>query len=302
MFLNGHHIVEFAINRWGLTKKALAKGYLFCSIYSLSRKNKPLYIEPRKGYNNLFNVDYKGSAAKGENKNDLLNALIDYLEKNNFKRDADFIADKIKSNAEYKNIIIELLRRANTHPDNNEALDENKISEAETLENKILNKSEDMTKEKEIYEMRVSLDSALEKLEHDTLGQGIYSVFREIYDDSGIPDYIQGMPKREFDITPFVKDIEQNLLEIYRPHFYAEMYMLVVEFCNELKKFNNLTALYTLEISAESRNELVAQQRKRLESLYKSMGASKIHNAFISHEYDLATDEVVYKRFSILDN
>jgi len=280
MFLNGHHIVEFAINRWGLTKKALAKGYLFCSIYSLSRKNKPLYIEPRKGYNNLFNVDYKGSAAKGENKNDLLNALIDYLEKNNFKRDADFIADKIKSNAEYKNIIIELLRRANTHPDNNEALDENKISEAtapkiETV-NKIddtteaereLDASEDTVQEKEIYEMRVALDSALEKLEHDTLGQGIYSVFRDIYDDYGISDYIQGIPNREFDITQFVKDIEQDLLENFRPYFYAETYMLVVEFLNELVKFNNLANLYTQKMPAKPRNDLVAHQRKRLESI-----------------------------------
>jgi len=161
---------------------------------------------------------------------------------------------------------------------------------------------EDTVQEKEIYEMRVSLDSALEKLEHDTLGQGIYSVFREIYDDYGISDYIQGIPNREFDITPFVQDIEQILLENFRKYFYAEMYMLVVEFLNELVKFNNLANLYTQKMPAKPRNELVAQQRKRLESLYKAMGALKTHNALTSYEHDLANDEVVYKRISILDN
>jgi len=162
------------------------------------------------------------------------------------------------------------------------------------------NQTEDIAKEKEIYEMSVSLDSALEKLGNEALGQEIYSVFREIYDDSGIPDYIQGMPKREFDITPFVEDIEQNLLEIYRRYFYDETYMHVVEFCKELKKFNDLTALYTLKMPAETIDDLVEQQRKKLKSLYKAMGASKTHGTFIS--YDHATDEVLFRRSSLLDD
>jgi len=163
---------------------------------------------------------------------------------------------------------------------------------------------ENMVHEKEVYEARIPLDLALDILEKRNITSVIYNEFRESYDNSGISDYIQGKKDDEFDIVPFVESIEQDLLNDYQEHLDTKTYMLIVEFCNELKKFDKLPSLYsltsTLNMSSEKMDKLIAQQRKKLESLYKAIGdANKEYGMFTS--YDHAADEVTFKRFSILD-
>ncbi len=117
MHLDGNHIIKFAMKRWELTKKTIAEDYLLCSQSALSRKEPPR-IDPQKYYEQLFDVGYQGSAAsvKKENQVDLLNALIDYLVKENCQREANLISTKYKKGSKYREIILEVLKRANTQP------------------------------------------------------------------------------------------------------------------------------------------------------------------------------------------
>jgi len=116
LHLNGHHIIDFAMQRWGLTKKQIAEDYLLCPQGALSRKT-PHTIKPRHYYQNLFDTEYLGSAAngKGESKDILLRALYDFMAKANLS-EADLISQKLKEKASYKEIIIEILTRAKTQP------------------------------------------------------------------------------------------------------------------------------------------------------------------------------------------
>ena len=131
MYLNGHHITKFAKKRWRLTNDILAKDYLFCSKFSLSRKEPPK-VEANHYYKSLFDVKYPSSAAAafGENEKDLLLALRDYLVKNELNTEANIISRKIKEGSAYKEIFLEVLRRAGTQPDKNEALEESQINGA----------------------------------------------------------------------------------------------------------------------------------------------------------------------------
>jgi len=131
MYLNGHHITKFAKKRWRLTNDILAKDYLFCSKFSLSRKEPPK-VEANHYYKSLFDVKYSSSAAAvfGENEKDLLLALRDYLIKNKLNVEANLVTRKVKEGSAYKEIFLEVLRRAGTQPDKNEALEESQISGA----------------------------------------------------------------------------------------------------------------------------------------------------------------------------
>jgi hypothetical protein len=119
-YLNGHLIIKFAMARWKLTKKTIAEDYLTVSPSRLSR-SKPLKFEPGEYYKLFFDIKYQGSAATvaKENENDLLSAFRDFLIKEDCKWEAYLIYEKVKNKkAGYKEIILELLKRANVQPGN----------------------------------------------------------------------------------------------------------------------------------------------------------------------------------------
>lgn len=135
MYLDGNHIIKFAMKRWELTKKTIAEDYLSCSPSDLSRKAPPR-IAPQTYYKYLFDVEYKGSAAsvKKENKDELLSALIDYLIKEGCKREANLIVAKHKRGSGYKEIILEVLKRANTQPSQSKCPDKAENSLSDNIE------------------------------------------------------------------------------------------------------------------------------------------------------------------------
>jgi len=133
--LDGNHIIQFALGRWGkktqgnekgLTKKALATKYLFCCYNDLCRP-KPPTVEPAIYYNGLFKVESKPEKASStpevmsaamefkENGSILLRAFKDYLESIGCINEAKFIDLGIKNNLGYKKIICEVLMRTNMH-------------------------------------------------------------------------------------------------------------------------------------------------------------------------------------------
>lgn len=146
MYFNGHDIIKFATKRWIPSKKDIELIYLECAEGSLSRRKFP-NIDHHHYFERLFDLEYPVSAAKiaKDNENDILFALLDYMEKNKLNSDVNFISNKIKSNAKYKDIIYELLKRANMQPDSSDAMVESKISEAETPQIKIAHKLENTT-------------------------------------------------------------------------------------------------------------------------------------------------------------
>jgi hypothetical protein len=138
MNINGHHIIRFVMQRWGVEKKAI-EALLCLPETSLSREKFPR-IDLDKYYNQLFDLSNPvGAAAIAKEKEpDLLISLRDYLLSEECERDAKVITRKLKpivdrknsENSEeskksennvkdeiiYKETYMEILRRANTQP------------------------------------------------------------------------------------------------------------------------------------------------------------------------------------------
>jgi hypothetical protein len=116
MNLNGNHIIDFAMNRWKLTKNEIDKKYLACNPYALSRK-KPPRIDAALYFNSLFDLNNKKSAASEakDDKMNILGALKDYMIKAELPN-ANYIDTKIKQSVDYERIILEILRRADMQP------------------------------------------------------------------------------------------------------------------------------------------------------------------------------------------
>lgn len=111
MNLTEDHIISFAMQRWDLNKKEIAKKYLSCDSSKLSRK--PLKEDPNMLYRNLFDFENKLSAAykEKENKNALLGALKLFMVELGFRENLADIWD-----ADYKEFVNELLQRAYIQP------------------------------------------------------------------------------------------------------------------------------------------------------------------------------------------
>ena len=140
MFLNSHHIIKFAMKKFKLTKKDLAKEYLNRSQYELSRK-KPPTIDVEHWYKRLFNVKEPESAAKtnGFIEDTLLDEFRDYLVKLDCIREANFITSSIKKatqqgvDVNYDKIWSSLLNRANMQANEKGASSPRQHSESSEL-------------------------------------------------------------------------------------------------------------------------------------------------------------------------
>ena len=129
MYLNWHHIIDFIIARWGLTKKDIADklGY---TASKLSRK--PIRFEPdamERIFKHLFKLKptekdeqlISLAFEKKEKEVNLLSALKTFLAKAECF-EAKYINSREKRGDSYEEIMMELLKRANTQPSKSEQI------------------------------------------------------------------------------------------------------------------------------------------------------------------------------------
>ena len=127
---------------------------------------------------------------------------------------------------------------------------------------------EDTALEKQLYGVRISADMEDEMLYKRTEEDKIFDVFMHAYANLGIHEYIRGRPRRDFDTTPFIKYIEQNVMENYQKHFKTTTYKSIVEFCTELEKFHGLVSLYTQKMSPRELDKLIVQQSEKTKFVF----------------------------------
>jgi len=153
--------------------------------------------------------------------------------------------------------------------------------------------TEDISQEKQVYEDSIPIDVALEMLGKRAVISNMYRIFKQAYVDYGICDYIKGIPKRKFNITPFVDEIEKGLISNFKEHVGVKIYKYIFEFYTELKKFHELSSQYTLEALKREKGKLVERQRQKLESLYEGIRNATGEDYTMIHDYENDPDEIL---------
>lgn len=115
MKFNLIHIIDFAVERWEITRTDIATKYLYCDNTKLSRFFYGNKTDLTKIYTMLFDVKNKESIAhsKDESESDLLAALKDFIEKAGFKSELE---SEWGTDTDYTTFVKAMLRVANQKP------------------------------------------------------------------------------------------------------------------------------------------------------------------------------------------
>lgn len=263
MLPNEDHILDFVMQRWELKKKDIAEKYLKCEKSKLSKK--PLREEPKRLYEVLFDIENSSSAAheKKENKNELLGALKIFMEESGCKEALADIWDK-----DYKDFVMELLKRAITKPKEGKASIRNKNSM--TL---VHNKGENVAHK-------------------ETPSQRMLTIFVKAYCDCRISEFLSSDLFMGIDssllswVDRFIRNIESDVIDMFKNHQTEIMYKKISQFTNTVREYkdylkNNthLSERDIIRLYANYRNQFEKDEfekstkyyRQRIFSLYNEI-------------------------------
>ena len=256
-------IFSIAMETWELNNNSLADmlGYNRSTVgHIMSGKTKAITLKNQDIYRNLFDPDNKTSPASKDGEKHTFDVLKEFIANEGFGE-----ATKVLNHDNYKDYVMGLLRlaRENTSskgkPQNNNKPNGH-LPKNEALEGRAL--------EKQLYGVRIPADMEDEMLCKRTEEDEIFDVFMHAYANLGIYEYIQGRPRRDFDIAPFINYIEQNVMKNYQKHFKTTIYKLIIEFCTELEKFHDLVSLYTQKMSPGELDKLIVQQSEKTKYVF----------------------------------
>jgi hypothetical protein len=250
---NQDHILDFVKQRWDLKNKDIAEKYLKCDTSKLSKR--PLREEPKRLYEVLFDIENSPSAAheKKENKNELLGALKIFMEESGCHEDLADIWD-----SDYKDFVMELLRRAIIKPKKRKASIKNK--KTLTLEQK---KGENAA-------------------HNETPSERMLTIFVKNYRDCRISEFIGSDLFMGIDLSlltwvdRFIRNIELDVIDMFKNHQTEIMYEKISQFTDTMREYKDYLKNNTrswerdiIRLSANCRNQFEKDEFEKSTKYYR---------------------------------